>query len=78
MDHISSCRKALAQWKRERDLHSAKLVEQLKAKVDNLYPDDDATTEEIAETLKEPTDALKAEEQFWRQKAEYFGFWKVT
>ena len=69
MDHISSCRKALSQWKRERDLNSAKLVEDLKAKVDNLYSDDDATTEEIAEALKELTDALKAEEQFWRQKS---------
>ena len=45
-------------------MNSAKLVEDLKAKVDNLYSDNDATTEEIAEALKELTDALKAEEQF--------------
>ena len=30
MDHISSCRKALGQWKRDRDLNAAKLVEDLK------------------------------------------------
>ena len=69
MDHIASCRKALSQWKRERDINSAKMVEDLKAKVDNLYSDDDATTEEIAAALKELTDTLKAEEQFWRQKS---------
>ena len=69
MDHISYCMKALAQWKRERDLNSAKLVEDLKAKVDNLYSDNDATTEEIAEALKELTDVLKAEEQFWKRKS---------
>ena len=43
MDHISSCRKALGQWKRENDLNAAKKIEELKSKVDNLYSDDDAT-----------------------------------
>lgn len=57
MDHISSCRKALGQWKREMDLNAAKLV-------NNLYFGDDATIDEIGEALKELTDALKAEEQF--------------
>ena len=44
MDHISSCRKALGQWKREKDLNAEKQIEELKSKVDNLYSDDDATT----------------------------------
>ena len=44
MDHISSFRKALGQWKREKDLNAAKQIEELKSKVDNLYSDDDATT----------------------------------
>ena len=69
MDHISSCRKALSQWKRERDINSAKMIEDLKAKVDNLYSDNEATNEEIVEALKELIDALKAEERFWRQKS---------
>ena len=43
MDHISSCRKALGQWKRENDLNAAKKIEELKSKVDNLYSDDGAT-----------------------------------
>ena len=49
-------------------MNSAKLAEDLKAKVDNLYSHDDATTEEIAKALKELTDALKTEEQLWRHK----------
>lgn len=36
MDHISCCRKALSQWKRERDLNTTKLVEDLKAKVNSM------------------------------------------
>ena len=34
-----------------------------------LYSNDDATSEEIADALKELSTALKAEEQFWRQKS---------
>lgn len=68
MERISSCRKALGQWKRERDLNTAKLIEDLKSKVDNLHSDDNATTEEIREAIKELTAALKAEEQFWKKK----------
>ena len=30
MEHISSCRKALSQWRREYNLNSEKLVEELK------------------------------------------------
>ena len=34
-----------------------------------LYSNDDATSEEIADALKELSTALKAEEMFWRQKS---------
>ena len=44
MDHITSCRNALGKWKREKDINAVKLVEDLKAKVDILYSDDEATT----------------------------------
>ncbi|XP_048605797.1 uncharacterized protein LOC125583207 [Brassica napus] len=44
-------------------------VEELKEKVEGLYLDDDATTEEISKALKELSAALKAEEMFWRQKS---------
>ena len=72
MDHISSCRKALGQWKTEKDLNAEKLVEDLKSKVNNLYSDDDATTEEIGAALKELTKDLMAEERFWKQKRRVF------
>lgn len=72
MDHISSCRKALGQWKREKDLNAEKQIEELKAKVDNIYSDDEATTEEIGAAFKELTEALKAEENFWKQKSKIF------
>ena len=69
MEHIASCRKALSQWRRQNNVNSAKLVEELKEKVEGLYSNDDATSEEIAEALKELSSALKAEKMFWRQKS---------
>ena len=53
-------------------MNSARLVEELKEKVEGLYANDDATTEEIVEALKELSDALKAEEMFWKQKSRIF------
>ncbi|XP_056855051.1 uncharacterized protein LOC130504459 [Raphanus sativus] len=72
MEHISSCRKALSEWRRQNNINSAKLMEELKEKVEGLYADDNATTEEIAAVLKELSDALKAEEMFWKQKSRVF------
>ncbi|XP_056847414.1 uncharacterized protein LOC108829345 [Raphanus sativus] len=72
MEHISSCRKALSEWRRQNNINSAKLVEELKERVEGLYADDDATTEQIAAALKELSDALKAEEMFWKQKSRVF------
>ena len=53
-------------------MNSTRLVEELKEKVEGLYTNDDATTEEIVEALKELSDALKAEEMFWKQKSRIF------
>uniref|UniRef100_A0A0D2ZYH2 Uncharacterized protein n=1 Tax=Brassica oleracea var. oleracea TaxID=109376 RepID=A0A0D2ZYH2_BRAOL len=72
MEHISSCRKALSEWRRQHNVNSAKLVEELKEKVEGLYADDNATTKEIAAALKDLSDALKAEELFWKQKSRVF------
>ncbi|XP_048635018.1 uncharacterized protein LOC125608629 [Brassica napus] len=72
MEHISSCRKALSEWRRQHNVNSAKLVEELKEKVEGLYADDNAITEVIAAALKELSDALKAEEMFWKQKSRVF------
>ena len=47
-------------------------MEELKEKVDDLYTNDDTTTEEIAYALKELSDAIKAEEEFWKQKCRVF------
>ena len=45
IDHMSSCRRALGEWKIEKkNLNAAKLIEDLKSKLDNFYSDDDATT----------------------------------
>ena len=66
MEHISSCRKALSEWRKQHNVNSAKLVEELKEKVEGLYANDNATTEEIAGALKELSDAHKAEELFWK------------
>ena len=41
-------------------MNSEKLVEELKEKVEGLYSNDDATSEEIAYVLKELSTALKA------------------
>ena len=73
MEHISSCRKALSQWRIQHNVNSAKQVEELKEKVEGLYSNDDATTEEISADLKELPEALKAEEMFWKQKIGSFG-----
>ncbi|XP_033131796.1 uncharacterized protein LOC117126793 [Brassica rapa] len=62
------CRRALSEWRRQNNVNSAKLVEELKEKVEGLYADDSATTEEIAAALKELSDALKAEEIRARNK----------
>jgi len=72
MEHISSCRKALSEWRRQNNVNSAKLVEDLKEKVEGLYADDSATTGEIAAALKELSEALKSEEMFWKQKSRVF------
>ena len=69
MEHIASCRIALSQWRRQNNVNSEKLVEELKEKVEDLYSNDDATSEEIADALKELSTALKVEEMFWRQKS---------
>ena len=37
--------------------------------MEDLYSNDDATSKEIADALKELSTALKAEEMFWRQKS---------
>ncbi|XP_033139405.1 uncharacterized protein LOC117131069 [Brassica rapa] len=72
MEHIASCRRALSEWRKQNNVNSAKLVEELKEKVEGLYADDNATTEEIAAALKELSHALKAEEMFWKQKSRVF------
>ena len=72
MEHISRCRRALSEWRKQNNVNSAKLVEELKEKVKGLYAYDNATTEEIAAALKELSDALKAEEMFWKQKSRVF------
>ena len=64
MEHIASCRKALSQWRRQNNVNSEKLVEDLKEKVEGLYSNDDAISEEISDALKELSTALKAEEMF--------------
>ncbi|KAF8080425.1 hypothetical protein N665_0945s0001 [Sinapis alba] len=68
MDHISSCRRALGQWRRQHETNSEKMVEELKEKVEILYSKDDTTADELAGALKELSAALKAEEIFWKQK----------
>ena len=67
-----SCRRALSEWRRQHNVNSAKLVEELKEKVEGLYADDNVTTEKIVAALKELSDALKAEEMFWKQKSRVF------
>ena len=47
-------------------------MEELKEKVEGLYTDDNATTEEIAAALKELSNTLKAEKMFWKQKSRVF------
>ena len=49
-------------------MNSTRLLEELKEKVEGLYANDDATTEEIVEALKKLSDALKVEKMFWKQK----------
>ena len=64
MKHISSCKKSLSEWRKQHNVNSAKLVDEFKEKVEGLYADDNATTEEITAALKELSDALKAEKMF--------------
>ena len=55
-------------------VNSEKLVEELKEKVEDLYSNDDATSEEIRDALKELSTSLKVEEMFWRQKSRVLWF----
>nr|VDD61668.1 unnamed protein product [Brassica oleracea] len=66
MEHISSCRKALSEWRRQNNVNSAKLVEDLKEKVEGLYAMTVPRTGEIAAALKELSEALRSEEMFWK------------
>ncbi|KAF2575765.1 hypothetical protein F2Q70_00003234 [Brassica cretica] len=54
----------LSEWRKQHNVNSVKLVEELKEKVEGLYADDNATTEEIAAALKELSEALKAKKMF--------------
>lgn len=49
-------------------MNSEKLVEKVKEKVEGLYSNEDATSEEIADAPKKLSISFKAEEMFWRQK----------
>ena len=69
MKHIASYRKALSQWKRQNNVNSEKLVEELKEKVKGIYSNDDSSSEKKSDALKELSTALKTEEMFWRQKS---------
>ena len=74
MVHISSCRRALSQWRRQHNFNSEKLVEELKEKVDDLYSSDDATTEKIADALKEHSlMLLRQRRSSGNKNVEYFG-----
>ena len=57
MEHFSSCRKALSQWRRQHNFNSDLLVEELKEKMEGLYSNNDATTEDILSQLKEGNDS---------------------
>ena len=69
MAHIASCRKALSNWRRQNSLNSEKQVEELKEKMDAMYEDDNVSTEELSAAWKDLSEALKAEEKFWKQKS---------
>ncbi|CAA7045965.1 unnamed protein product [Microthlaspi erraticum] len=69
MTRISSVRKALGRWRSQNDLNAEKHITELKDKLDSLYSDGNATTEEISEATKELHEALRSEELFWKQKS---------
>lgn len=64
MEHIASCRRALSQWRIQNNVNSEKLLEELKDKVEGLYSDDNASSEEIAAAIKELSNSRKAEDLF--------------
>src|SRR5690606_7847541 len=72
MEHIASCQKALGMWRREHNLNSARTVEELKDKVEGLYADDTASSNDISQALKEQSEAVRAEEMLWKQKSRVF------
>ena len=53
-------------------MNSAQQAEDLKEKVEDLYTNDGTTIEEKSVAVKELSDALKAEEMFWKQKSRVF------
>ncbi|CAA7030771.1 unnamed protein product [Microthlaspi erraticum] len=68
MTRITSVRRALGRWRSQNDHNAEKHITDLKERLDSLYSDDGATSEEISEATKDLHEALKSEELFWKQK----------
>lgn len=69
VEKLYRCRKAISYWKRNNPSNNLKLIELLKAKIDQSQNDDSMTSEEELEMKWQLCAAYREEEIYWRQKS---------
>ena len=69
MEKIYRCRKAISAWKRSNPSNNEKVIELLKAKLDQAQNEDSLSTEEELEIKWQLCAAYREEKIFWRQKS---------
>lgn len=69
VEKLYRCRKAISYWKRNNPSNNLKLIELLKAKIDQAQNDDSMTSEEELELKWQLCAAYREEEIYWRQKS---------
>ena len=69
VEKIYRCRKAISAWKRSNPSNNEKVIELLKAKLDQAQNEDSLSTEEELEIKWQLCAAYREEKIFWRQKS---------
>ncbi|CAA7043725.1 unnamed protein product [Microthlaspi erraticum] len=66
---ISSCRRAIIQWKKEQHLNSKMKIEEKKRELEEAMTNNGTNESQIYQINKELKSAYKAEEEYWRQRS---------
>lgn len=66
---VASCRRNIISWKKNNPTNSARLIEDLKNKIDIAQEDDHASLEEVEDLRRQLITAFREEDEFWKQKS---------